>query len=97
MWGYARGRTRVSYAIRGRAAGERLVCLTALTGFGTRNETTSVSCQKPTFDRTSPHPLSSSRGESYVQSFGSTKCAREGPGLNGSPKYCVSRATFPSL
>jgi hypothetical protein len=37
------------------------------------------------------------RGESFVQSFGSTRCARDGPGLNGSPKYCVSRATFPSL
>ena len=26
----------------------------------------------------------------------STKCAREGPGSNGSPKYWVSRATLPS-
>ena len=34
-----RGRTELSYAIRGRAAGERLVCLTAPTGFGTSNET----------------------------------------------------------
>ena len=32
-----------------------------------------------------------------VQSTSSTKCAREGPGLNGSQKYCVSLATFPSL
>ena len=30
-------------------------------------------------------------------SFGSTRCDRDGPGMNGSPKYCVSRATFPSL
>jgi hypothetical protein len=27
----------------------------------------------------------------------STHCAREGPGSNGSPKYWVSRTTFPSL
>lgn len=27
----------------------------------------------------------------------STHCAREGPGSNASPKYWVSRATFPSL
>ena len=31
------------------------------------------------------------------QRIGSTHCAREGPGSNGSPKYWVSRATFPSL
>ena len=30
------------------------------------------------------------------QGIRSTHCAREGPGSNGSPKYCVSRATFPS-
>jgi len=31
------------------------------------------------------------------QRIRSTHCAREGPGSNGSPKYWVSRATFPSL
>ena len=31
-----------------------------------------------------------------VQAIRSTHCAREGPGSNGSPKYWVSRATFPS-
>src|SRR5258708_35770497 len=31
-----------------------------------------------------------------VQDIRSTHCAREGPGSNGSPKYWVSRATFPS-
>ncbi len=30
------------------------------------------------------------------QGIRSTHCAREGPGSNGSPKYWVSRATFPS-
>src|SRR5512132_1817989 len=30
------------------------------------------------------------------QDIRSTHCAREGPGSNGSPKYWVSRATFPS-
>src|SRR5579859_7715518 len=30
------------------------------------------------------------------QDISSTHCAREGPGSNGSPKYWVSRATFPS-
>jgi hypothetical protein len=30
------------------------------------------------------------------QRIGSTHCARDGPGSNGSPKYWVSRATFPS-
>src|SRR6516165_12691340 len=31
------------------------------------------------------------------QRIRSTHSAREGPGSNGSPKYWVSRATFPSL
>ena len=31
-----------------------------------------------------------------LQGIRSTHCAREGPGSNGSPKYWVSRATFPS-
>ena len=31
------------------------------------------------------------------QGIRSTKWARESPGSNGSPKYWVSRATFPSL
>ena len=31
-----------------------------------------------------------------LQVIRSTKCAREGPGSKGSPKYCVSRATLPS-
>src|SRR5579883_1527751 len=31
------------------------------------------------------------------QPIGSTHCAREAPGANGSAKYCVSRATFPSV
>jgi hypothetical protein len=30
------------------------------------------------------------------QGIRSTHCAREAPGSNGSPKYWVSRATFPS-
>ena len=30
------------------------------------------------------------------QAIRSTRCAREGPGSNGSPKYWVSRATLPS-
>ena len=30
------------------------------------------------------------------QDIRSTHCAREGPSSNGSPKYWVSRATFPS-
>jgi len=30
------------------------------------------------------------------QRIRSIHCAREGPGSNGSPKYWVSRATFPS-
>src|SRR5436190_13120901 len=30
------------------------------------------------------------------QGIRSTHCARDGPGANGSPKYWVSRATFPS-
>src|ERR1700693_3953740 len=30
------------------------------------------------------------------QGIRSTHCAREGPGSNGSPKYWVSRAAFPS-
>ena len=30
------------------------------------------------------------------QAISSTRCAREGPGSNGSPKYCVSRVTLPS-
>jgi hypothetical protein len=30
------------------------------------------------------------------QGIRSTHCARDGPGSNGSPKYWVSRATFPS-
>ncbi len=33
---------------------------------------------------------------SRSQGIRSTHCAREGPGSNGSPKYWVSRATFPS-
>ena len=33
----------------------------------------------------------------WVQCTNSTKCARDGPGWNGSQKYCVSLATFPSL
>jgi len=28
-------------------------------------------------------------------SMRSTRCARDGPGSNGSAKYCVSRATLP--
>jgi hypothetical protein len=31
-----------------------------------------------------------------VQGIRSTHCAREAPGSKGSPKYWVSRATFPS-
>jgi hypothetical protein len=31
-----------------------------------------------------------------LQGVRSTHCAREGPGSNGSPKYWVSRVTFPS-
>ena len=32
----------------------------------------------------------------WFQGIRSTHCAREGPGSNGSPKYWVSWATFPS-
>src|SRR5690348_7452311 len=32
----------------------------------------------------------------WLQDIRSTNCAREDPGLNGSQKYGVSRATFPS-
>ena len=36
------------------------------------------------------------QGIHVFQVIRSTHCAREGPGSNGSPKYWVSRATFPS-
>ncbi len=42
-------------------------------------------------ERRRPMPLAA-----RLQSIRSTRCAREGPGSNGSPKYCVSRATLPS-
>ena len=32
-----------------------------------------------------------------LQCTNSTKCVRDGPGWNGSQKYCVSLTTFPSL
>ncbi len=44
-------------------------------------------------ERASRRPL---RKAIRFQTIRSTHCARDGPGSKGSPKYWVSRATFPS-
>jgi hypothetical protein len=54
---------------------------------------------EPDFRRDPLSPVQQARASLLSRRFHrirSTHCAREGPGSNGSPKYCVSRATLPS-